>query len=83
MAKLVAIALLALSLGCGDDGVLPPALESDQCLRRELFVECLEAVPSGPDSTQYNDWSEVVSECANNAYYTSQRRPSVIPKGCR
>lgn len=43
----------------------------DQTKRAELFQMCLKAVPAGPQSTHYNDWSEVVANCDGFAYRTS------------
>lgn len=55
----------------------------DQCLRRELFKECMAALPAGPVATKYNDWDEVVQECDSGAYYKSLRAPAVIKPECR
>lgn len=46
---------------------------TDQTLRADLFQKCLGALPAGPVSTHYNDWSEVVDSCENSAYYQSRR----------
>lgn len=54
----------------------------DQCMRNEIFMACLEAVPDGPESTKYNDWAEVVGECEAAAYYQSLRRKSQISEEC-
>ena len=51
----------------------PKQLKPDQELRHKYFIECLEKAPAGPISTHYNDWSEVVSECASASYYQSLR----------
>lgn len=45
--------------------------EPDNEVRHKYFIECLEKAPAGPVSTKYNDWSEVVSECAQASYYQS------------
>lgn len=45
----------------------------DQCLRTELFQQCLDKVPAGPISSHYNDWGEVASECESAAYHQSIR----------
>lgn len=80
-AYLILFAALALA-GCGNGGVsdLPAP---DQCLRAKLFKECLAAVPKGPETTVYNDWAEVVDECASAATYQSYRRLSQISMECR
>ena len=56
---------------------------ANQCLRRELFNECMKMLPAGPVATKYNDWDEVVAECGSQAYYMSHRKESTIPPGCR
>ena len=55
----------------------------DQCMRREIFMQCMQALPAGPLATKYNDWDEVVSECGSQAVYLSMRRQSRIPVECR
>lgn len=35
--------------------------------RVESFERCLAAVPAGPTTTTFNDWSEVVKRCATFA----------------
>ena len=54
----------------------------DQCMRREIFQECMKALPAGPKATMYNDWNEVVAECESVAYYQSLRRTSQIKPEC-
>ena len=55
----------------------------DQCLRRELFNECMKALPGGPIATHYNDWDEVVKECRSYAWSVSMRLQSMIKKECQ
>lgn len=76
------VVVILTSVGCGDGGVTDMPF-TDQCLRAKLFKECLAAVPKGPESTVYNDWAEVVDECARAATYQSYRRVSQIPMECR
>lgn len=45
----------------------------DQALRAQRFDACMQALPAGPVSTHYNDWSEVVDSCADSAYRQSLR----------
>lgn len=40
---------------------------TDQKMYKEVFLECLKSVPSGPTVTKYNDWDEVVRECRLSA----------------
>jgi hypothetical protein len=72
--------LVALALGTGCE---EQRTEADQCLRRQLFAECMKMLPAGPAQTHYNDWSDVVEECGSQAYYQSIRRLSNIPVECR
>lgn len=69
---------------CSNDAVPIVKRNPDQCLRRELFNECLKALPSGPLSTATsNDWDEVVDACREHAYYTSIRNVEQIKPECR
>lgn len=81
MKKIIIFISVVLLFGC--EKIAENRMESDQCLRATLFKECLSLVPAGPQSTQYNDWSEVISECADAAYYQSLRTKSQIKKECR
>ena len=65
--KYLLLVLLLLS-ACDDSGCV---VDTDQKLRREIFKECLGSVPAGPQSTVYNDWDELVSECGDQAYRQS------------
>lgn len=40
---------------------------TDQTVRREVFMQCLEKAPAGPQITKYNDWAEVIDECGTQA----------------
>lgn len=74
------LATLILLAGCGRAAVDA----NDQCLRREIFNECLRVLPAGPLSTKYNDWAEVVNACASQAYTTSIRNNAqTIKPECR
>jgi hypothetical protein len=64
--KSTAILALATTLtACGEIEIW----ETDQSKRHELFKDCMELLPSGPKSTHYNDWAEVVDECKSYSYY--------------
>lgn len=54
----------------------------DQCLRREIFQQCMKALPAGPQATKYNDWDEVVSQCESAAYYQSLKKKTQITAEC-
>jgi len=58
------------------------APKPDQCLRIELFERCMKILPKGPDATMYNDWDEVVAECASTARIHSFRSQSQIKPEC-
>lgn len=78
--KLPLAVLAVLLLG----GCPPPEMTyPDQCVRQRVFLECMAVLPKGPEHVVANDWSEVVSECASHALYTSYRLSHSIPEGCR
>jgi len=54
----------------------------DQCLRREIFQQCMKALPAGPQATKYNDWDEVVGMCESVAYYQSLKKKTQITEEC-
>lgn len=55
----------------------------DQCLRAELFQQCLKNAPAGPAVTgKYNDWDEVVDSCEDAAYRQAWRPLSAIKPEC-
>jgi hypothetical protein len=65
---------------CGEKEIMP---DPDQCMRREIFQQCLRALPAGPVSTKYNDRDEVVKSCESAAYYQSLRQPGQIKPECK
>jgi hypothetical protein len=83
MKKLILLTVLLLAACSKDDNPFIDERVANQCLRRELFNECMKSLPAGPLATKYNDWDEVVAECGSQAYYMSHRRESTIPVGCR
>ena len=72
--------LLLLLFICSCDSNFPIP---DQCLRREIFAECMKSLPLSPTTTKYNDWNEVVEACENVAYYQSRRAPEMIKAECK
>jgi hypothetical protein len=76
MRKLMFASLLLLA-AC-DDMQMP-----NQCIRREVFKECMAALPKGPEVTHYNDWNEVVESCNEVARNISYRTYGSIPKECK
>jgi hypothetical protein len=83
MKKLILLTILLLAACSKDDKPFIDERVANQCLRRELFNECMKILPAGPVATKYNDWDEVVAECGSQAYYMSHRKESTIPAGCR
>lgn len=55
----------------------------DQCMRREIFAQCMKLLPKGPVTTRANDWDEVVHECDNAAYGQSARKALFVKPECR
>lgn len=74
----VAASLLIAALVVGCDQSAP-----DQCVRREIFLQCMGALPAGPQATKYNDWDDVVSTCDSVAHYQSLRGKESIAANCR
>jgi len=70
MKKLLVLTMLLICCSCS----LEP--QPDQKLRREIFMQCLEKIPKGPETVKYNDWQEVINECGKQAYYISLRLSS-------
>lgn len=76
---LIAISIAGLLAGCSDE---PNDIVKDQCLRVELFQQCMKSLPAGPVATHYNDWSEVVTSCEAAAFYQSMRPRVAVKKEC-
>lgn len=85
------ILLLAITLtACGKHASDTTAFASDpgdvivvnSCLHRELFNECMKALPAGPVATKYNDWDEVVAECRQGSRYLAKRARRHVPSEC-
>jgi hypothetical protein len=79
--KYVAALVLIFTASCGSLNEEKPIY--DQCLRTQLFNECLERLPPGPQTVEYNDWSEVVDSCANTAATRSVRLKHLVKPECR
>lgn len=83
----VLVVACMLLTGCSSERV-PEAIRTDpvvinQCVRADLFKQCMASLPAGPVSTQYNDWDEVVDSCASQMTYLSYRLKSQVPIECR
>jgi hypothetical protein len=82
MIRVSLIALvLALLAGCVPEAP-PKTWTIDQCTRAELFQACLRALPAGPTATKYNDWDEVIEQCADAARYQSIRKAGTVKSEC-
>ena len=66
-------------------GCQEPSKGPDQCLRQEIFKQCMASLPKGPQSLTAtgNDWDEVVNSCDSSAYRHSIRRAEAIKPECR
>ena len=82
MKKLILLPVLLLAACSKDDKPFIDERESNLCLQREIFNECMKILPAGPLSTKYNDWDEVVKECRYTAYYLAKRRRAVVKPEC-
>lgn len=51
---------------------------NDQCLRREIFTECIELIPD-----LYRVDPDIIKECRDTSYYLSKRKSSEIREECR
>lgn len=62
-----------------------PATTNDQCLRTEIFKQCMSSLPKGPTNLTAagNDWDEVVDSCARAANWQSMRLTTQIKPECR
>lgn len=81
MKTLIGLSLLtAVLCGC----VPEEKKVSDQCLRKELFQQCMAGLPKGPDHVvaAENDWQEVIEECGSQARYMSYRRREFVKPEC-
>jgi hypothetical protein len=82
MVRKIAVAVALTVIGCEKMNEVTTA--PDQCLRREIFMQCLAAVPKGPEKvSDSNDWDEVIDSCASAAHYQSLRRVDKIKEECR
>lgn len=79
---LIGAASVLTAVLCGCD--TQEAVVTDQCLRQELFKQCMAGLPKGPDrvGTAANDWQEVVAECGRQAYYQAKRKASHVKPEC-
>ena len=83
--KAVWIMSLSLSLaGCESAPGL--SVQADQCLRQQVFKECMSLTPAMPTvkvDQSTGDWAEIVQACSNHAYYTSKRQANQIKEECK
>lgn len=76
------VLLLSLLLAACDQPSRPDQVV-DQCLRREIFQQCMAALPAGPQSTSTsNDWDEVVEACERASYHQAIRARAHVKPEC-
>jgi len=64
------VACIALAACTPEQKAIDAKLAAEKAAYRgQMFQSCLKALPAGPQSTQYNDWSEVVDSCGRQAFY--------------
>ena len=85
MKTLISIALAALLAGCAPEYAPSPTDSiADQCLRAQLFEQCMTLLPKGPEVlTGGNDWDEVVAECESSAHRQSIRLRAAVRPECQ
>ena len=82
--KKIMITLVAMLLaGCENERENADFAVTDQCINVALFEKCMRLLPAGPQSTQYNDWDEVVESCRYAAVTQSQRMRRMVKPECR
>lgn len=77
------IVLTFLLVGCGGEVVTNTTPVVDVCLQKIYFDDCMKLLPAGPTTTNYNDWSEVISECTNSARLLSFRQSKDVKESCK
>lgn len=90
MEKIVLVALLLLA-GCDSNSMSKMEIANklntnpirDVCLQKVYFDDCMKALPAGPTSTNYNDWSEVVSACTDSAKELAYRQSKDVKEECK
>jgi len=80
MNSTAALAIVLLLTGCVAS--YDESTHADQCLRREIMMQCLAAVKNGAIAT-HKDLGPLVDECQSAAFYMSLRRGSSIKQECR
>ena len=71
--------LIVLLASCGQRSL---STATDQCLRQEIFQQCIQSLPEGPKSTITNDWDEVIQSCSTHAYYGAQKDIKFVKPEC-
>jgi hypothetical protein len=82
--RILVLAALALSACTPQDAQkIKEVRVIDQCLRTQIFKDCLVVVPKGPERiANSNDWEEVVTACADAAMYQSVRQAGQVKAEC-
>ena len=61
----------------------PTDIVRDQCLRIQLYQQCMKDLPKGPEVVgTSNDWDEVIGQCDENARYQSARKRQHVKPEC-
>jgi hypothetical protein len=82
--KMSLIGLSLLSVGLGGCAPEDRKIIVDQCLRNEIFQQCMKILPRGPRTTgMSNDWDEVVKECGEQGFYQSKRKREFVKPECQ
>jgi hypothetical protein len=79
--KIVLLIAVLTLVGCTPENMGREQL--DQCIRWQLFQQCMAALPAGPVQAKYNDWDEVVSQCESTASRAAYRIPELVPDTCK
>lgn len=82
--KKLALLLVALTtLSACDPGIRPAEWVTDKSKQQSLFLKCMSILPAGPETTKYNDWDEVVSECNRISFYQAKYCVARCPAGAQ
>ena len=77
MKMLRTILILSLLAGCESSSI------TDQCLRKELFSQCMDLSPADPTNTMYKDRDELVNYCESASFSRSFRLRDQVKAECR
>jgi len=82
--KVLLACAVILMAGCsGDEAPTKRQWAIDQCVRAELFKQCMTLLPAGPQSTKFNDWDDVVESCNDTSRSQASRRIEFVKSECQ